>query len=155
MRRRDVVRIVLAVGLTAGAGTLLAQDEERFAARLSWVPISGAERADVAGHGSAAASLSGARLSITGSFEGLPTPATAVRLRRGVATGARGRGPAIAELNFVRAEGGERGEFLGEVDLTADQLAALRAGYVYLQLYAEKGVPEDNSVLWGWLLPAK
>jgi hypothetical protein len=149
MRRRDAMRIAVAMGLAAaGAGPLLAQATEPFIARLSWVPISGAERGDVAGHGAAAARLSGTRLSITGSFEGLPAKATAVRLRQGVATGARG--PAIAELNVT---GAEQGTIEGEVDLTAEQLAALRAGYVYIQVYAEKGVPEDNSVLWGWLLP--
>lgn len=153
MQRRDIVKLAAVVGLsTAAASSLFAQrpgsGADAYTARLSWVPISGAERADVAGKGSAGARIAGSRLSITGSFEGLPTAATAARLHQGVATGARG--PAIADLTITPAA---QGTLAGEVDLTAEQLAALRAGYVYVQIYAEKGVPEDNSVLWGWLLP--
>ena len=149
MRRRDLFRSAVGACLVAVASPLLAQAPRRFAARLGWVPISGAERGDVAGSGSAAATLTRSRLSIEGSFEGLPAAATAARLHQGVATGARG--PAIADLEITRAG---HGDISGEVELSAAQLAALRAGYLYIQVYADgKGVPEDNSVLWGWLIP--
>ncbi|MBN1239266.1 MAG: CHRD domain-containing protein [Gammaproteobacteria bacterium] len=150
MRRRDFVSFAVGAGFAAAAGPLSAQGPRRFTARLGWVPISGAERADVAGRGSAAATLSRSRLSITGSFEGLPAAATAARLHQGVATGARG--PAIADLEITRAD---HGDIEGEVELDAEQIAALRAGFLYVQVHAEgKGVPEDGSVLWGWLIPA-
>lgn len=151
MRRRDVFGYAAAPIAVAAAGPLFAQraqGPQPFAARLGWVPISGAERADVAGRGSAVATLSGSHLSVSGEFDGLPTAATVARLHQGVATGARG--PAIAELNVTRARSGV---IEGDVELTAEQLAALRAGVVYIQVHAEKGVPEDNSVLWGWLFP--
>ena len=126
-----------------------AQAPETFTAPLAWVPIGGAERNDVAGEGSATATLSGSRLSITGSFEGLPAKATAAKLHQGIATGARGRGAAIADL---RVTGGASGTVSGDVRLSAEQLAALKAGQLYLQIYSEKGVLPDHGTLWGWLL---
>ena len=53
---------------------------QTFAAELGWVPIGGAEREAVAGDGDVTATLTGSRLEITGSFEGLPA-LRAVRCR--------------------------------------------------------------------------
>jgi hypothetical protein len=122
---------------------------QTFTADLGWVPIGGAERNEVGGDGSATARLSGARLSIEGSFEGLPAKATAAKLHQGVATGARGRGTVIADLVLT---GATRGTFSGDVRLTAEQVAALNAGHLYVQVYSEKGVLPDHDTLFGWLL---
>jgi CHRD domain len=139
-----------AVGAAALASVTLAQTPDTFTARLSWVPISRAEQALVGGEGEAVAMLSRRRLTISGSFEGLPTPATAARLHRGAATGARG--PAIAELDVA---GGADGTITGVVELDRADVAALVAGQLYIQLYAEHGVPPDDAVLRGWLLAPK
>jgi len=142
------VRLSFLLGLAAVAALALAQTPDAFVARLDWVPISGAERNDVAGSGTATATLSRSRLSITGTFTGLPAAATLASLRQGAATGARG--PAIAELEIAHAADGS---FSGEVELDREQRAALLAGHLYIQLHAERGVAPDNAVLWGWLLP--
>ena len=139
-------------GVTAGVALwlsmpLAAQGGEQFAARLAWVPTSGAERANVSGNGSAAATLSGRTLSITGSFEGLAAPATVARLHRGVAKGARGS--AIADLTITKAASGA---ISGSITLTAEQLESLRQGRLYVQVHSEKGVAPDGSNLWGWFL---
>ena len=126
----------------------LAQATDTFKAELGWVPIGGAERNDVAGAGSATATLDGSRLSITGSFDGLPGKATAAKLHEGVAKGARGAGTAIAELHVT---GGTSGTMSGDVRLSANQIEALKAGRLYLQIYSEKGVQPDHSTLLGWL----
>lgn len=144
MQRRAIVS---ALALTAFAGFALAQSPDMFTARLSWVPISLSEQSLVAGKGSATATLSRSRLTIEGDFEGLPAAATGARLHQGVATGARG--PAIADLEVSPATFGTIG---GVVDLNREQRAALVAGHLYIQLYAEPGVPPDNSILRGWLL---
>jgi hypothetical protein len=149
MRRRR--RWLLAFGLGAALAAtprLLAQRAESYTARLDWVPIGGAERNDVAGEGTAAATLSESRLSITGSFEGLPARVTAAKLHQGIAKGARGAGPAIAELTV---NGDTRGTLSGDVRLSAEQVDALKAGRLYLQIYSEKGVAPDHGTLWGWL----
>jgi hypothetical protein len=147
MRRRHGVGWALV--LVAAVTPLFAQGPT-FTARLSWVPIGGSERNEVAGDGSAAATLSGSRLSITGSFEGLPAAATAAKLLQGIATGARGREPhVIADLRVI---GGASGTLAGDIRLSSEQLAALRAGQLYVQIYSEKGVLPDHGTLWGWLL---
>ena len=147
MRRRHVV--AFAVGLMAAVTVSFAQPPQTFTAPLTWVPIGGAERNEVAGEGSATATLSGSRLAITGSFDGLPAPATAAKLHQGIATGARGRGTVIAEL---RVTGGASGTLSGDVRLSSEQLAALKAGQLYVQITSEKGVLPDHGTLWGWLL---
>jgi hypothetical protein len=124
-------------------------EAQTFTADLGWVPIGGAERNEVGGEGSATARLSGTRLSIEGSFEGLPAKATAAKLHQGVATGARGRGTVIAELVVT---GDTSGTLSGDVRLTAEQVAALNAGQLYVQVYSEKGVLPDHDTLFGWLL---
>lgn len=139
----------LAAGLIGFSLPLFAQSSSTFTARLSWVPIGGSERNEVAGEGSATAKLSGSRLAIEGSFAGMPAAVTSAKLHQGVALGARGRGPVIAEL---RVSGGASGTLSGDVRLTPEQLAALKAGQLYLQVYSEKGVLPDHDTLWGWLL---
>ena len=44
------------------------------------------------------------------------------------------------------------GKLSGAVDLTAEQVEALKQGKLYIQLHTAKGVAPDGSTLWGWLL---
>jgi hypothetical protein len=148
MRRRRAVGFAWIL-VAAAAAPLDAQSPETFTAQLSSVPFGGAERNDVAGEGSATATLSGARVSIAGSFAGLPAKATGAKLHQGLVTGARGRGAVVAEL---RVTGEASGTLSGDVRLSAEQLAALKAGQLYVQIYSEKGVLPDHATLWGWLL---
>ena len=139
-----------AVAIVAAGSALGAQSGDKYTARLGWVPIAGAERANVTGKGSATATLAGPKLTISGSFDGLAAPATVARLHRGVAKGARG--PAIADLAVAKAATGSGSTISGSVDLTAEQLESLKQGRLYIQLHSEKGVAPDGSNLWGWFL---
>ncbi len=138
-----IVSLIIAATLNAAP-----QIEGKYKAKLFWVPIGGAARGNVTGKGSVTAFLAGKRLSLTGTFEGLSSPATVARLHRGVAKGARG--PVISDLAIT---GAERGTINGSLELTSDQLDDLRQGRLYIQLHSEKGVSPDGSNLWGWLLP--
>ena len=142
--RRHALLLTIALGL---CGLAVAQAPAEFSGRLSWVPISGAQRADVSGDGRIAARLARSTLSISGSFEGLPAAAVSASLREGVAIGARG--PVIGDLTVTRAPSGS---ISGELRLNRSQTEALRAGRLYVQVHAERGVEPDNAVLWGWLL---
>lgn len=144
--RHSVAIAALLVGVASPLPPLLAQNSTTFSARLEWVPTTPRERPNVTGKGSATATLSGSRLAITGSFEGLPAAATVARLHRGVAIGARG--PVIADLVATK---GASGTITGSADLSPEQVDDLRRGRLYLQLHSEKGV-EDGSTLWGWFL---
>jgi hypothetical protein len=151
MGARRVATIALTVLAAVAAAGALAAADGAFTAALGWVPIGGAERNDVAGEGKVTATLSGSKLSITGSFDGLPAKATAAKLHLGVAKGARGPGGGAA-LGELRVTAGASGTFSGDVRLSAEQVEALKAGRVYLQIYSEKGVLPDHATLFGWLL---
>jgi hypothetical protein len=141
--RRAIIAL-LAAGWLAQGGAVIAQGD-KFTARLMWVPTAGVDR--VTGKGTAAATLSGRALAITGSFEGLGGPATVARLHEGIAKGARGK--AVADLTVTKATSGT---LSGSVTLTTEQVDALRQGRLYIQIHGDKGLAPDGANLWGWLL---
>jgi len=123
---------------------LRAQSPETYKGRLSPVPIDAQLAPNTTGHGSASVALNGAKLTVTGTFEGLRGPATAAQLRRGLATGVRG--PVLFDLTVTKAASGT---VAGSFDLTPEQIDGLRKGRLYVQIDSEKA-PDGN--LWGWLL---
>jgi Spy/CpxP family protein refolding chaperone len=133
-----------AVALLVVAHPTAAQNQEKFKIRLSTVPMDGGMRDAVAGTGSATAVLAGAKLTITGTYSGLRSAATAARIHRGPAMGVRG-----APVGNLTVSGGVSGTVSGSIDLTPDQVQGLRKGQLYLQVSSEKA-PDGN--LWGWLL---
>jgi hypothetical protein len=145
MIRLALVAITL-VGFAVSV-PLNAQGTETYTARLGWVPTTPNDRPNVTGKGSATATLSGRKLTISGAFEGLAAPATVARIHRGIAKGARGA--AIGDLTVTQAASGK---LAGAIDLTAEQVEALKQGKLYIQLHTAKGVAPDGSTLWGWLL---
>jgi len=144
--RRFARRVFLcSAGLACAALALSATAQQRFKIRLRPVPIEASTAANTTGAGEATAELSGTRLTLRGSFEGLKGAATVARLHQGPVMGVRG--PAIADVTVTS---GTNGTLSGEVTLTAEQVAGLRQGHVYLQIHSETA-PDGN--LWGWLLP--
>ena len=121
-----------------------AQTEEKFKIRITPVPVDGAMRASVAGSGSGSASLTGSKLSITASFEGMPSAATTAKLHRAVATGVRGS--AFQDLTVTKDT---KGTVSGTFDLTPDQVDSLKKGRLYIQISSEKS---PDGTLWGWIL---
>jgi hypothetical protein len=123
-----------------------AQEARAFRARLSPTPLDVSMQSRIAGSGSVTATLDKTTLTITGTFEGLRSPASVARLHRGY----RGiRGPAFADLKVTSAT---NGTLSGSIELTPSQVSDLRKSLFYIQLHSEKA-PEGN--LWGWLLPAR
>ena len=135
---------VLAAAVVSFLQPGAAQNQERFKARLSTVPMDGGMRGSVAGSGAASAVLAGTKVTITGTFAGLISPATAARLHSSLATGVRGA--SFGELTVSKATSGT---ITGSIDLTAEQVQNLRKGRLYIQVSSEKA-PDGN--LWGWLL---
>ena len=126
------------------AVALQAQGQDTFKGRLSPVPVDAKTAPDTTGRGVASATLAGAKLTVTGTFEGLRGAATTAQLRRGAAAGIRGS--AMFDLTVTKATSGA---ISGSFDLSADQVESLRQGKFYVQVNSEKA-PEGN--LWGWLL---
>jgi CHRD domain len=136
MTRKLAIALILAAALAAQTG-------ETYKARLSAVAADARTRPALAGTGSATATLSGSKLTVNGSFEGLLSPATSAQLHAAVAAGVRG--PVIQDLSIPKATSGM---ISGSMDLTPDQIEKLHKGGIYVQIQSEKA-PE--GVLWGWL----
>ena len=121
-----------------------AQSEEKFKIRITPVTLDGSMRATVAGSGSATATLSENKLRITGTFEGMPSAATAAKIHRGLATGVRGS--PFLDLTVTPAT---KGVVSGSFDLSPEQVQYLKQGKLYIQIYSEKAT---DGTLWGWIL---
>jgi hypothetical protein len=115
-----------------------------FKARLSPVPVETSTAASIKGTGSVIGTLNGSTLTISGTFDGMKSPATIAQLHMG----ARGvRGPVEFDLVVDKRSSGS---LSGSIKLTDIQIDTLRKGRYYIQIHAEQA-PEGN--LWGWLLP--
>lgn len=126
-------------------GTLSLAQAATLKARLSPVAMDASMLATIAGSGSISAHLTGSRLVIDGSFEGLLSPATTAQVHQSAVTGVRG--PVIFDLTVTKSTSGAVD---GSIDLTPEQAEALRQGRLYVQVNSEKA---SAGNLWGWLLP--
>ena len=142
MRRAFAVAF-LGASLLSGEPSVGAQSAKTYKARLSPVPVV-AYTPMITGSGSVTATVTGTKLAIAGTFQGLNTPATVARLHKSPKPGIRG--PMLFDLTVSRSTSGTIG---GTFDLTAAQVQELAQGRYYVQLHSEKA-PEGN--LWGWLL---
>jgi hypothetical protein len=137
---------LLAAVVLIASTSLLAQSGKTYKARLSPVPMTTAMASTVAGLGSATATLSGNKLTISATFEGLRSPATIAQIHRAP----RGiRGPVVFDLKVTPGTPNTSGTISGTIDLTPTQVADLEKGWLYIQLHSERA-PDGN--LWGWLL---
>jgi hypothetical protein len=139
------IALLVAFALTVvlpGPGA--AQGQEKYKVRLSTVPMDGGMREAVAGSGSASAVLTGTKLTVTGTFQGLRSAATTARVHGGPARGVRGA--PIGDLTVSKAADGS---ISGSIDLTREQVQSLQSGRLYIQVSSEKA-PDGN--LWGWIL---
>jgi CHRD domain len=134
-----ILPLIGSVGLTA-------QQPKTYRARLSPVPIDVSMQATIAGAGTVTAVLTGARLALTGTFDGLKSPATIAQIHKSPVRGVRG--PNVLDLAVSKTDAAS-GTITGSLDLTSIQIADLEKGRLYVQLHSEKA-PDGN--LWGWLL---
>ncbi len=141
------MRLIAALILGAALGYFglpgIAQSGETYKTRLSALPADAKTRPDLAGVGSVTATLSGTKLTVNGTFEGLKTNAVSAKLQNGIVAGVRG--PAFADLTITKATSGT---ISGFADLNPQQIQNLKKGGIYVQIYTEK--PADGT-LWGWL----
>jgi hypothetical protein len=135
---------IAVVGALALVWTLTAQSPETFKTRLAPVASDAQLAPTIAGVGSVSVTLAGTKLTVSGSFEGMRSAATAAHLQRSKTTGVPGI--AIHDLTVSKAMGGT---ISGAVDLTPPEVEALRKGLLYV-VVDSMGAPDGN--LWGWLL---
>jgi CHRD domain len=115
-----------------------------FKARLSPVPVESTNSSQITGTGTVSAMLDGSKLTISGTFQDMKSPATIAQVHMGQ----RGvRGPVEFDLQIDKSRSGN---INGTITLTKIQIDTLRKGRYYIQIHAEQA-PDGN--LWGWLLP--
>ena len=136
--------VIAVLGVMSVMGLLAAQAQETFKTRLSPVPVDAQLAPIITGHGSVTAVLAGSKLTISGTFEGMHSSASAAQLHQSKMTGVRG--VAIHELTVSKAVAGN---VSGSLDLTPSEVDALRKGLLYIVVRSD-GAPDGN--LWGWLL---
>jgi hypothetical protein len=90
--------------------------------------------------------LEGQSLKVEGQVSGLNASVTDAHLMRGAGIGI----PGAAMPGALAVD--QSGKISGSVRLTGDQIAALRAGQIYVQVNSQKS-PAPDGHLWGWLLP--
>lgn len=131
-------------GTLLAASSAVAQSAGTFKARLSTVPVDATMLPTVTGRGSVKAVLTGNKLTISGTFEGLRSAAIRASIHIGPQEGIRG--PAAHDLDVTKDKAGT---VSGSVDLTASEVEDLKGGRLYVQIDSERA-PEGN--LWGWVL---
>lgn len=137
--RRSLLPVIAASLLCGGAAA------QTYQANLGPMPLDEATKANMLGRGEATATLEGRVLNVTGSFAGLPSPATQAHLTVGLAIGA----PGTERLDLTISQA-VAGTVSGKLTLSAAQAQAFRTGRLYVQIDSQKA-PSGN--LWGWLLP--
>ena len=142
---KPLIGSLLVAGLVAASpSTGLAQAGKTFRTRLSPVPIA-AYNPNVVGTGQVTATLTGTTLVVSGSYDGLASPATQARIFKSPKPGIRGE--ALLDL---KVSGGTSGTITGQFTLTPAQAQEISASRYYVQLSSEKAA---DGNLWGWLMP--
>ena len=142
MNARMVCRAAAALLLCASSSALEASAQETYRARLSPMPVNSQTVRTITGLGQVRATLEGDRLTVTGEYRGISSPATSAHVHLAPPTMP---GPVAAPLDVT---GGQEGRISGTLTLTAEQLAALREESLYVQLHTE-GNPSGE--LRGWI----
>lgn len=132
---------ILLVALLIAAPVSAADVQLRGA--LDPFPHDMSTRDNVVGIGMVEATLAGDRLTISGRFSDLSSPAIGAQLRMGLALGVPG--PKIGDLIVTKADAGE---ISGTVKLSPAAIAALKNNALYVEIDSAKA-PEGNS--WAWL----
>ena len=126
--------------LLSPAGEVEGQDA--FRARLSPLPVNGQTVSTITGVGQVRVTLGGSRLTVAGTYGGMSSAATAAHVH----VGSPGiPGPVAFTLEVTSAPDGE---VTGGLDLSPDQISALRAHTLYVQIHSE-GNPLGE--LRGWI----
>jgi len=145
MNARSACHPALSFALVTAASLVMSDAltaQETYRARLSPNPVNGQTVRTITGVGQVRATLAGSRLTVTGEFRGMSSPATAAHLH----LGAPGQPGAVAAP--LQVSTAPEGQISGAIDLTPAQVTALRADGLYVQIHSQ-GNP--NGELRGWI----
>lgn len=123
------------------SSTLFAQTET-YRARLSPMPVSPQTVNTITGQGEVILTLNGTTLTVTGNFSGMSSAATMAHLHNGPPAQP---GPVAQRLEVTAAPAGE---VTATLELTAEQVAALRNNELYVQIHSANN---PSGELRGWI----
>jgi hypothetical protein len=133
----------LLLGTVLCANALLYAQTGNFRARLSPLPVTPLTVNTITGGGQVTASLSNNVLSLNGTFNGLSSVATVAHVHSAPKAM---RGPPVHALEVSTDKSGS---LTGRIELTPEQVTALQAEALYIQIHSETN-PEGE--IRGWLL---
>lgn len=116
--------------------------QEVYRARLSPMPTTPQTVTEILGEGEVILTLSGNTLEVSGTFAGMSSTATGAHLHNGPPAQP---GPVVHTLEIDEATGGE---ISASLELTDEQVEALRNNALYIQVQSVNNAPGE---LRGWI----
>ena len=118
------------------------QAQEVYRARLSPMPTTPQTVTDITGGGQVILTLNGNALSVEGNFSGMSSATTMGHIHNGPPAQP---GPVVHRLEVTAAP---NGNISAELELTDEQVSALRNNELYVQIHSENNAPGE---LRGWI----
>ena len=118
------------------------QAQEVYRARLSPMPTTPQTVTDITGEGEVILTLNGNALSVEGNFSGMSSATTMGHIHNGPPAQP---GPVVHRLEVTAASSGN---ISAELELTDEQVTALRNNELYVQIHSENNAPGE---LRGWI----
>ena len=118
------------------------QAQEVYRARLSPMPTTPQTVTDITGGGEVILTLNGNALSVEGNFSGISSATTMGHIHNGPPAQP---GPVVHRLEVTAALSGN---ISAELELTDEQVTALRNNELYVQIHSENNAPGE---LRGWI----
>ena len=118
------------------------QAQEVYRARLSPMPTTPQTVTDITGGGEVILTLNGNALSVEGDFSGMSSATTMGHIHNGPPAQP---GPVVHRLEVTAAP---NGNISAELELTDEQVSALRNNELYVQIHSENNAPGE---LRGWI----
>lgn len=116
--------------------------QETFRARLSPMPTTPQTVTTITGEGEVILTLNGNTLTVRGNFAGMNSAATMAHVHNGPPAQP---GPVVHQLEVTKMPGGE---ISATLELTDEQVTALRSNELYVQIHSETNPPGE---LRGWI----
>ena len=118
------------------------QAQEVYRARVSPMPTTPQTVTDITGGGEVILTLNGNALSVEGNFSGMSSATTMGHIHNGPPAQP---GPVVHRLEVTAAP---NGNISAELELTDEQVSALRNNELYVQIHSENNAPGE---LRGWI----
>ena len=113
------------------------QAQEVYRARLSPMPTTPQTVTDITGGGEVILTLNGNALSVEGNFSGMSSATTMGHIHNGPPAQP---GPVVHRLEVTAAP---NGNISAELELTDEQVSALRNNELYVQIHSENNAPGE------------